>query len=112
MAGKFELSTSKDGQFMWNLKAGNGQIILTSERYKAKASALNGVESVRKNSQDDARFDRRESKKGEPYFVLTATNGEIIGRSEMYSSNSAMENGIDSVRRHAVEAKLVEETEA
>ena len=50
MAGKFELKKAKDGQFMFNLKATNGQVILTSELYKTKASAENGIESVRKNS--------------------------------------------------------------
>jgi uncharacterized protein YegP (UPF0339 family) len=50
MAGKFELKTAKSGQFHFNLKAGNGQIIATSEMYESKASALNGIESVRNNA--------------------------------------------------------------
>ena len=91
MPGKFELKKSR-GQFVFNLKASNGKVILTSERYKAKAGAENGIASVQKNSPDDARYDRRKSKSDQPYFVLKAGNGEIIGNSEMYSSDAAMEN--------------------
>ena len=101
MAGKFELKKSSDGQFMFNLKAGNGEIILTSERYKAKASANTGIKSVQTNAPQDHRFERRTSKSNEPYFVLKAANHEIIGTSEMYSSKSAMENGIRSVKDNA-----------
>jgi uncharacterized protein YegP (UPF0339 family) len=101
MAGKFELKEAKDGQFYFNLKAANGQIILTSEMYKSKSSATNGIESVIKNAALDERFDRCESKKGEPYFVLLAANKQIIGQSEMYSSVAAMENGINSVKTNA-----------
>ena len=100
MAGKYDLKKTSDDQFMFNLKAGNGEIILTSERYKAKASAENGIRSVQENSQDDARFDRLESKSDQPYFTLKAGNGEVIGRSEMYSSTSARDNGIESVKKN------------
>jgi uncharacterized protein YegP (UPF0339 family) len=60
------------------------QVILASEGYTPKAACLNGIESVKKNSQDDARFDKLESKNGKPYFNLKATNGQIIGNSEMW----------------------------
>jgi uncharacterized protein YegP (UPF0339 family) len=106
MAGKFELKKAKDGQFYFNLKAANGQVILTSEMYKAKSSAENGIESVKKNAPLDERYDRRESKKGEPYFVLLAANKQIIGQSEMYSSVAAMENGINSVKTNAPGASV------
>lgn len=105
MPGKFELKKSR-GQFMFNLKATNGRVILTSERYKSKASALNGIESVRKNSKAKGGFDRRTAKDKSPYFVLEAKNGETIGRSEMYSSKAAMENGIASVQKNAPKAGL------
>lgn len=101
MARKFEIKRATDGQFHFNLKANNGQVILSSERYKAKASAINGIESVQTNAPHDNRYDRRTSKKDEPYFVLKAANGEIIGTSEMYSSIQAMENGISSVKVNA-----------
>ena len=67
----------------FNLKATNGQVILASEGYATKAACENGIESVRKNAQVDARFDRLEAKNGKPYFNLKATNGQIIGNSEM-----------------------------
>lgn len=108
MAGKFEITTRKNGEFQFNLKAGNGQVILTSEGYTAKASALNGVESVRKHSQDDACFDRLTAKDGSPYFNLKASNGQVIGHSEMYSGVSARENGIESVKTNAPDAELVD----
>lgn len=104
MAGVFELKKTSDDQFMFNLKAGNGEIILTSERYKAKASAENGIRSVQENSPKDERYDRLESKSGQPYFNLKAGNGEIIGTSEMYSSESARDNGIESVKTNGPSA--------
>lgn len=106
MAGKFELYKDKAGEFRFRLKAGNGQIILASEGYKQRASAENGIESVRKNSADDARFDRSESKNGKPMFNLKATNGQVIGTSELYESTSARDNGIASVQKNAPDAKL------
>ncbi|KAF0812318.1 hypothetical protein IGB42_03308 [Andreprevotia sp. IGB-42] len=110
MAGKFVLKTAKDGQFMFNLKAGNGEVILTSELYRSKDSAENGIESVRKNAPDINRFEIRENSKGEPYFILKAANHQEIGRSEYYSSKAAAENGIKSVQNNAPDAKVVDET--
>jgi len=104
MAGKFELKKAKNEQFYFNLKASNGQIILKSEMYKAKTGAKNGIESVKKNSASDERYDRRKSKKGDSYFVLLAANNQVIGQSEMYSSASAMENGIKSVKTNGPDA--------
>lgn len=106
MAGKFEIKKAKNGQFHFNLKAGNGQIILSSEMYPEKARAKTGIESVRKNAPEDKRFERLQSKNGDPYFVLKAGNGQVIGKSEMYSSNSAMENGIASVMKNAPDAPI------
>ena len=105
---KFKISKDKRGEFRFNLKASNGQTILAREGYKAKASCLNGIESVRKNSQDNSKFDRLEYKSGKPYFNLKATNGQVIGNSEMYSSVSAMENGIASVKKNAPNAEIEE----
>ncbi|MBI9044795.1 MAG: YegP family protein [Anaerolineaceae bacterium] len=108
MAGKFELKAAKSGQYIFNLKAGNGQVILTSEQYTGKDGAKNGIESVRENSQEDGRFERLEAKNGQSYFTLKAKNGQVIGRSEMYSSNSSMENGIESVKKNAHGAEFVD----
>ena len=110
MAGKFELKKAKDGQFMFNLKASNGQVILTSELYKQKSSAENGIESVRKNAGREGAFETKVNSKGEPYFILKATNGQEIGRSEYYSGNAAMENGIASVKKNAPDAKIDDTT--
>jgi uncharacterized protein YegP (UPF0339 family) len=110
MSGKFEISLSKNDKYMFNLKAGNGQVILSSQMYESKASALNGVESVKTNGGNDARFERATSTAGQPYFTLKATNGQVIGRSEMYSSAAAMENGIQSVKNNAPDASVVDLT--
>lgn len=108
MAGKFELNTSANGKFYFNLKASNGQIILSSEMYDSRANAENGIASVQKNAADDARYERKKSAKGDPYFVLKAGNGEQIGRSEMYSSEAARDNGIESVKANAPGAAIAE----
>ena len=112
MAGKFEIKKSTDGKFHFNLKASNGQVILSSEMYESKAACQNGIESIKKNSGDEKRFERNESKDGEPYFILKAGNGQEIGRSEMYSGNAAMENGIQSVIKNAPDADIVDASEA
>lgn len=98
--------TDKRGEFRFRLKASNGQNILASEGYKAKSSCENGIDSVKKNSQDDSKYERLESKSGQPYFNLKASNGQVIGTSETYSSNSAMENGIASVKKNAPSASV------
>ena len=104
--GKFVITKRTNGDFQFNLKAGNGQVILTSQGYAAKAGCENGIESVRKNSADDARFERKTSSNDKDYFNLTATNGQIIGSSEMYESTAAMENGIESVKKNAPDATV------
>lgn len=110
MSGKFVISKRNNGDFQFNLKAGNGQVILASQGYADKAGAKNGVESVRKNSADDGRFERKTSSNGKPFFNLLASNGQVIGSSEMYESEAARDNGIKSVKTNAPEAALVDET--
>ncbi|MBR4038018.1 MAG: YegP family protein [Tidjanibacter sp.] len=107
--GKFVITKRANGEFQFNLKAGNGQVILTSEGYTTLAACKNGIESVKKNSADDARFERKEAKNGAPFFNLKAGNGQIIGKSEMYSSAAACENGIESVKKNAPDADVVED---
>lgn len=106
--GKFVISTRKNGEFQFNLKAGNGQTILASEGYTTKAACENGIESVRKNSQDDSKFEKLTAKSGQPYFNLKAGNGQVIGNSEMYESTAARDNGIESVKKNAPEATVEE----
>jgi uncharacterized protein YegP (UPF0339 family) len=98
MAGKYELKTSANGKFHFNLKAGNGQIILSSEMYESKSTAENGIASVRRHGGDDKNVEKKSSASGQPYFILKAANGQVIGRSEMYNSDDARDNGIESVK--------------
>ena len=109
--GKFVITKRTNGEFQFNLKAGNGQVILTSEGYTTLAACKNGIESVKKNAVEDARFELKEAKNGAPFFNLKAGNGQIIGKSEMYSSQAACENGIASVMKNAPEAEVVEDFE-
>ena len=96
--------TAKNGEFYFNLKAGNGEIILTSETYKVKRGALNGIASVKKNAPLDARFKKLSAKNGKTYFTLTAGNYQVIGKSEMYNTEPARDNGIQSVKDNAPDA--------
>ncbi len=105
----FEVYTDKAGEFRFRLKASNGQTILASEGYKQKTNCMNGIESVRRNSQDENKFEFKESTNGKWYFNLKATNGQIIGTSEMYESKVNAQNGASSVKKHAEEAIVTEE---
>ncbi len=106
MSAKFVMTKSGDGEFFFSLKAENGERILTSEGYESKQSAVVGAEAVKSSAAQDARYERKESGSGESYFVLKAENGEPIARSEMYSSTSAMESGIDSAKKNAASAAI------
>jgi uncharacterized protein len=108
--GKFIITQRTNKEYQFNLKAANGEIILTSEGYVQKASCLKGIDSVKLNAQDLSRYDRRIAKNAKDYFVLKARNGEIIGNSQMYSSKSGMENGIASVKSNAPTADIIDET--
>ena len=102
--GKFIISVRRNGEYQFNLKADNGQVILTSEGYNAKAGCLNGIESVKKNAPDDKLYDRKTASNGKFYFNLKAANSQVIGTSEMYNEESGRENGIESVKRNAPSA--------
>jgi len=106
MPGKYEIKKAKNGQFHFNLKAVNGEIILSSEMYKTKSGCKNGIASVQKNSVNGSCFDRRTSKSGKDYFVLKAGNHQVIGQSEMYETSQAMENGIKSVQKNGATTKI------
>jgi hypothetical protein len=110
MAGKFEIYKDKKGEFRFRLKAGNGQNILASEGYAKKPSCMNGVESVRKNSQTEERFETKQSTTGKWSFVLKATNGQVVGASQSYDSESGCRNGIKSVAKTAPDAKVDDQT--
>ena len=108
--GKFVISTRKDGEFQFNLKAGNGEVILSSEGYTAKPSCLNGIESVKKNAPEDKRYERKEAKNGKFFFNLKAGNGQVIGSSQMYESAASRDKGIESVKRNAPDASTDDQT--
>ena len=108
--GKFIITKRKDAEYQFNLKAGNGEIILTSEGYTTKSSCKNGIESVRVNSQIDSSFERKIAVNDKYYFVLKAGNGEIIGKSQYYTTKSGMESGIQSVKENARNAEITDET--
>ncbi|UJJ30298.1 YegP family protein [Halopseudomonas maritima] len=112
MAGWFELSNSKDGQFRFVLKAGNAETILTSELYKARASAENGIASVQKNCAEDGRYERKEAKDGRHYFNLKAANHQVIGSSQMYASAASCEKGIESVKKNGSSTEVKDKTDA
>ncbi len=104
--GKFVIKKRTNGEFQFNLKASNGQVILTSEGYTTKAACENGIASIRTNSQDDSKYDKKTSTNGKYYFNLKAGNGQIIGTSEMYESASGRDNGIESVKSNAPSAEV------
>ena len=110
MAGKFELKKSKNDKYHFNLLAGNGQVILTSEMYEAKASAVNGIESVKKNSGDAGKYDKLTGKDGSPYFTLKAVNGQVIGQSQMYASPATRDAGIQSCMTNGPSAVVDDQT--
>lgn len=110
MAASFKIQKSANGKFWFNLVAGNGEVILTSQMYAAYASAENGADSVKVNAPDISRYERKSSENGKPYFVLKAANGQVIGNSQMYSSEASRDNGIASVMKAAPEAAIVDKT--
>ena len=118
--GKFVVKTVKTG-FMFNLKAGNGEIIATSEVYTSEAACMNGIESVRKNApianlEDQTvaepaaaanpKFEVYTDKAGEFRFRLKARNGEIIAASEGYTAKASCLKGVESVRKNAADAQV------
>ena len=109
MPAAFVIRRAANGQFHFNLTAPNNKNILSSETYRDKGGAQVGIRSVKANCAADGRYQRRTSAKGQAYFVLVAANKEVIGRSEMYSSKSAMERGIASVKRNGRKAAIRDE---
>lgn len=98
MAGSYDLKKATNGQFYFNLKAGNGEIILTSEMYVAKGSAQAGIASVQANCTHDERYDKAESTNGKFYFTLKAANHQVIGNSQLYATAATRDAGIASVK--------------
>ena len=120
--GKFVLKETATG-FKFDLKAGNGEVIATSEVYSTKAACENGIESVKKNCVGEIedqtaetvaevkhpKFELYADKAGEFRFRLKAKNGEVIATSEGYTSKNGALNGIESVKENAPDAEIVKE---
>ena len=121
--GKFVIKATKTG-FTFNLKAGNGEVIATSEVYTTEAGCRKGIASVQKNApiaaledqteegfekQKHPKFEIYNDKAGEIRFRLKATNGQIIATSEGYKSIASCVNGIESVKKNVVDAKIEKE---
>lgn len=120
--GTYEVKKSGDG-LMFNLKAGNGEVIGTSEVYNSRKSLETGIASVRKNAtaasvedQTDEGFEQKTCPKFEVYtdkagktrFRLKARNGEIILASQGYATKKSCISGIESVKSNAPEAAVSE----
>ncbi len=106
----FIIDRSQNDQFHFTLTAKNGQVILTSEQYTAKASCQNGIDSVKRHSSDESNFERLTSKNNKYYFNLKASNGQVIGTSQMYVNISGGDNGIQSVMENAPLAPVDDRT--
>lgn len=107
---KYEIQRSSDYQYYFNLKAVNGYTILTSERYTTKQNCLNGIQSCKSNSPSDRNYERLIASNGQYYFTLRAANYEVIGRSEMYTTIAARDNGIEAVKRDGPIAGIEDNT--
>ncbi len=120
MAGKFVIITAKNGEFTFNLKASNGEVVLTaSETYPNMGTCENGIASVKKNSgvhiedqtreekQTNPKYELYKDKAGEFRFRLKAANGEIIGKSESYKAKASAKKGIASIAKNAPDAPIV-----
>ena len=121
--GKFVVKETKTGT-KFDLKAGNGEVIATSEVYSSKAACLNGIERVKKNAPvaeiedqtvegfekaKNPKFEVYVDKAGEYRFRLTATNGQTIATGEGYKAKASCLNGIESIKKNAPDAETVEE---
>ena len=98
MPGWFEVATNDKGEVSFVLKAANSEVILRSQQYASKSSALAGIASVQTNSSIDERYERLAAKDERPYFNLRAANGQVVGTSQMYASAANRDAGIESVK--------------
>lgn len=106
MAAKYVISKTSNGKFHFVLKAGNNEVILSSQMYADLDGARKGIDSVKANGPKEENYKRLTSTKGEPYFNLVAGNAQVIGKSEMYSSERARDNGIASVCKNSADAAV------
>ncbi|MBK8883828.1 MAG: DUF1508 domain-containing protein [Bacteroidales bacterium] len=107
--GKYVVGSTKGGGNHFNLKATNGQVILTSLMFPSLDECNKGIEAVREFCTDDSRFERKLSTNNKNYFNLTAPDGHVLGKSELYESLAGMENGIASVKKNGISTVVEEE---
>lgn len=106
--GTFVVKQRNNGKYYFELKAINGSIILSSyNNYESISAIENTIEYIKINSENINQFERKESSNGMNYFVLKAKNGQIIGKSEHYTSKAACENVIYSVMKNAKDSKII-----
>lgn len=112
MPGHYIIKKSTAAQpFHFVLRADNNLVILTSENYTTKQNAQGGIASCQINSQVDSRYERKKSAAAQPYsFVLKASNGETIGRSENYTTEASRDAGIASVKVNGKSTDIRDET--
>jgi len=108
MNGYYEIKNSKNKKFIFNLRAGNHEVILSSQVYASRASALEGIASVQKHGPKKAFYEKKTSDAKQPFFVLKAANSQVIGKSEMYASWSGRTKGIASVMANS-RSKVIKE---
>lgn len=101
---RFKISKGNDQQYYYNLTSANAEVILGGEGYTTRANAERGVQAVKANAHIDERYERREARDGQLYFVLKAGNGEIVGVGETYTSGAAREGGMEAVKVNAAVA--------
>jgi uncharacterized protein YegP (UPF0339 family) len=106
MAGWYELAKSSNGQYRFVLKAGNSEVILTSELYKSIDAARNGIASVQAHAADDSRYSISDAANGKHYFNLKAANHQVIGTSQMYASAEARDVGMASAKANGATATV------
>jgi uncharacterized protein YegP (UPF0339 family) len=100
MHGWFDVNKSKANDFYFVLKSGNGEVVLTSEMYGTKESANVGIASVQANSGADAHYERAVADGGKFHFNLKAANHQVIGTSQMYTTEGSRDAGIKSVQEN------------
>jgi uncharacterized protein YegP (UPF0339 family) len=107
MSGSFEIKTATSGDTYFVLKAGNGEVILQSEMYTSKSSAITGIAS---NCVDAANFEKLNSSNEKFYFNLKAANHQVIGTSQMYEASGSRDHGIESVKMNGASGEVTDNT--
>ncbi|PPD33883.1 MAG: hypothetical protein CTY18_09385 [Methylomonas sp.] len=110
MVGWFDISKTNKGKFRFELRAGNAEILLTSELYQVKIAAENGIAAVQKHCAKDELYERKQSDRGKFYFILNAGNQKILATSPFYPSAQARDQGIESVKLNGVSDTIKDNT--